>query len=175
MLVTGALVSYRPREGEPAYPAIVMQSWPDDSVELHVIHHDAGSHIRSASPAEFDVVFDPTQRDTDAETIQQLTNRISDLEDYIGEIRPLLNQYFRHFDITPIPVPTPAPTPAPIPVDASMLDEDDLLPPLIVHGSQEDPDEDEISSDVDSTPTETDLSATHKQQQAANPWKKKGR
>jgi hypothetical protein len=56
---TGTLVEYTPREGEQSYPAVVMQEWPDGSLQLYALHFENSHQVRSAHPSQVKPILDP--------------------------------------------------------------------------------------------------------------------
>lgn len=57
----GSIVSFREREGEDPYIAIVQREWSDGSLQLFVLHHQASANVRAARREQCEVIIGASQ------------------------------------------------------------------------------------------------------------------
>lgn len=89
----GTLVQYTPREGEASFPAVVMQEWPDGTLQLYALHFENSHQVRSAHPSQVKPIVDPkqilallVQYDEHDKRLAMLEQRMSDLIGQIGHV-----------------------------------------------------------------------------------------
>ena len=85
----GTIVQYRPHpdnEGEPGFPAVVMQEWPDGSVQLYVMQFDHPANIRAAHPTQVEVRIDPDHQSLVQMLVERLLKTATDHEHRLKRI-----------------------------------------------------------------------------------------
>lgn len=97
----GSIVIYTPRDGDESYVALVQSVWPDDSLQLFVLHHQASANVRSALASQCHLVMGP-------DLVADLAFRVNRLED-------LVNFMIERQNAGPLKGATPKPAPEPEP------------------------------------------------------------
>src|SRR5215467_9213268 len=73
----GFLVEFSERPGEPAHIAIVQRIWPDESLQLFVMHFQAATNVRAALKEQCRVLMGPSQYETVEMRIKRLEDTVN--------------------------------------------------------------------------------------------------